>query len=82
MASAEIEAQIAEIMKRPYRIVIEGDPVDGFVGKVPELPGCLTAGDTPEEALLRLTEAMAGWIEVSLERGLPIPEPAAASASR
>jgi predicted RNase H-like HicB family nuclease len=40
-----------------------------------ELPGCLTAGETPEEALSNLTEAMTVWIESALEHGDVIPEP-------
>ena len=72
-----IERQVAEIMKRPYRKVISGDADEGFLIEVPDLPGCMTAGETEEEALELLRDAMAGWLIVSLERGLPIPEPAA-----
>ncbi|MGA0871081.1 MAG: type II toxin-antitoxin system HicB family antitoxin, partial [Planctomycetota bacterium] len=48
------------------------DPDEGgFAIKVNELPGCLSQGDTAEEALVRIREAMAGWLEVALEEGLP-----------
>ncbi len=76
-----IEARVAEIMKRRYRKVITGDPEQGFLAEVPDLPGCMTAGETEEEALELLRDAMAGWLTVSLERGLPIPEPKADSCS-
>jgi antitoxin HicB len=71
----EIEAQVQEIMKRPYRKVISGDADEGFLIQVPDLPGCMTAGETMEEAVTMLQEAMALWLTVALEDGLPIPEP-------
>lgn len=42
----------------------------------PSLPGCLTAGETPEDALRMLREAMASWIEAAILAGDPVPEPA------
>jgi len=42
---------------------------------VVELPGCMTEGDTPEEAVRMIFDAMAGWIEIALEDGQPVPEP-------
>jgi antitoxin HicB len=77
-----IERQVEEIMKRPYRKVISGDAEEGFLIEVPDLPGCMTAGETEEEAVELLRDAMAGWLTVSLERGLPIPEPASEPGDR
>ena len=73
--SPEIEAQVQEILKRPYRKVITGDAEEGFLIQVPDLPGCMTAGETMEEAVSMLPEAMALWLTVALEHGNPIPEP-------
>lgn len=70
-----IEAQVAEMMKRSYRKVISGNPEQGFLAEIPDLPGCMTAGETEEEAIELLRDAMVGWLTVSLEQGLPIPEP-------
>ena len=78
MTEAEREAEIQRRLRLPYHRVIFGDPVDGYKGEVPELPGCYTSGDTPAEALANLDEAMAGWIESCLVSGDPIPEPAKA----
>lgn len=75
MDEAELECRIEELLKRPYRKVIRGDAVEGFLGEVPELPGCLTAGATEAEALMNLREAMAVWFESALIDGAPIPEP-------
>ncbi len=78
MTDTELAAAVEQIMRRPYNRVIRGEPVEGYLGEVPELPGCLTAGETAEEALRNLDEAMAVWLEVALLRGNPIPEPAVA----
>lgn len=74
--SDALEAQVQAILRRPYHRVITGEPVEGYLGEVPELPGCVTAGETAEEALGNLDEAMAVWIESALAHGDPIPEPA------
>ena len=80
MTDREREAEVQRRLRLPYHRVIFGDPDDGYMGQVAELPGCFTSGDTPEEALNNLTEAMAGWIESCLLAGDPIPEPADAFA--
>ena len=49
----------------------EGD----IPARVVELPGCLAHGETVAEALARLDETMHLWIEDSIERGDPIPQP-------
>jgi predicted RNase H-like HicB family nuclease len=46
-----------------------------FIADVPELPGCIAHGDTPQEALAQAQEAMALWIETATEFGDPVPEP-------
>ena len=76
MVDREQEARIAEILQLPYRKVIQGSPVEGYLAEAPDLPGCLSAGGTEEEALMNLRETMAAWIESALIDGDPIPEPA------
>src|SRR5215208_4965856 len=71
----QIARQVEEIMVRPYRKVITGDAEEGFLIQVPDLPGCMTAGDTMEEAVAMLPEAMAAWLESVLLDGEPVPEP-------
>lgn len=76
MTDEERELLVTEIAARPYRKVISGDDVDGYLAEAPELPGCVTAGETVEEAERMLRDAMEGWIEFALRAGDPIPEPA------
>ncbi len=66
---------IEEYMKLPYTIELRNDAEDGWFVRVKELPGCMSQGDSAEEALAMIQEAMQDWIEVALEDGKPIPEP-------
>jgi predicted RNase H-like HicB family nuclease len=47
----------------------------GFGAIAPELPGCRSDGDTPEEALRNGYDAVACWIEAAEEMGRRVPEP-------
>jgi predicted RNase H-like HicB family nuclease len=59
-----------------YPIAIEpGDAAQAFGVVVPDLPGCFSAGDTLDEALAAAEEAMAAWIETTLDAGEPVPCP-------
>jgi predicted RNase H-like HicB family nuclease len=48
---------------------------DGYLATVPDLPGCMSDGETPEEALKKLQEAIASWIESAKEWKQDIPKP-------
>lgn len=48
---------------------------DAFIAEVPELPGCMAHGDTQEDALANIKEAMRLWVDTAREFGDPIPEP-------
>ena len=47
----------------------------GFTAIAPELPGCRSDGDTPQEALENIYDAIACWIEAAHEMGRDIPLP-------
>lgn len=47
----------------------------GFVAFVPDLPGCMSDGATPEEALANVQDAIATWIEAARDMGHPVPSP-------
>jgi antitoxin HicB len=68
-----------EYLELPYRITIvhdrDEDGNEGFVAEVEELPGAISQGATPAEAVSSVYDAMAGWISVALEDGRDIPEP-------
>ena len=59
-----------------YSMIIQWDADDHiYVVTVPELPGCITHGETYEEAVRQGQDAIVTWIEGSQEQGLPIPPP-------
>jgi antitoxin HicB len=47
----------------------------GFLAFAPDLPGCMSDGETPAEALANVYDAIACWIEGAEELGHPVPEP-------
>jgi len=58
----------------PYRIELIPDD-GGIVARIPDLPGCMSSGDTPAEALEGLQEAKELWISARLETDNSVPEP-------
>lgn len=62
-----------------YMVVIEKDENNSFGAYVPDLPGCVAVGDTREDVLSLIEEAIALHLEMLQEEGLPIPKPHSAS---
>lgn len=61
-----------------YPIMIEpGNDTTAWSVVVPDLPGCFSAGDTLDEALVAVEEAAAAWIDATLDAGREIPRPSA-----
>jgi len=48
---------------------------DGVAASIPDLPGCISQGDTVEEALENIEDAKRGWLETALKQGNEIPLP-------
>lgn len=67
---------IEEYMALPYRFEITQDSDEGgFVGAYPELPGCLTSGETMEEVVKNAEDAKRTWLIAALKEGITIYEP-------
>ena len=49
-------------------VIVEKDESGYYVAEVPALPGCLSQGKTYEEAIVNITEAIEGWLEVMESR--------------
>lgn len=56
-----------------YTVVLQREPDAGYVVTVPTLPGCVTQGDTRDEALANAREAIALDIEDCRVAGEPVP---------
>jgi antitoxin HicB len=70
-----MEKDIKYYLSLPYTREIIPEPEGGWFVSIKELPGCMSQGDTPEEAMEMIQEAMEGWLEVALDYERPIPEP-------
>ena len=66
---------VEEYLKLPYTIETKKDSDGTFFIKVKELKGCMSVGESIQEAYEMIEDAMRSWIESMLEDGLSIPEP-------
>jgi antitoxin HicB len=72
----KMNKDLAYYMSLPYKIVLTPDyEGEGWLAEIPELPGCMTSGDSQEEVLALIEEAKELWLEHNLAEGRPIPEP-------
>lgn len=59
-----------------YRLEIFRDPDEGgYVARYPDLPGCITVGETLESVAKNAEDAKRVWLAAALEDGVPIAEP-------
>ena len=59
-----------------YTVVLEQEADGGFVALVPALPGCVSQGDTRQEALDNVREAIELYVEDCIAAGDPVPQEA------
>ncbi len=63
-------------MNTRYEIIIYWSNEDAvFIAEVPELPGCMAHGNTQEEALKNIRDAIYLWINTAKETGEMVTEP-------
>jgi antitoxin HicB len=61
-----------------YPVVVEPLPSEdggGFLATVPDLPGCMSDGESPEEALRSVQDAILEWIDEARRLGHEVPKP-------
>jgi predicted RNase H-like HicB family nuclease len=56
------------------QVIIYPDEPKGFFVEVPSLPGCVSQGETVEEALSNIKEAIDLWIEDMIANGEEVPD--------
>ena len=86
----EFEKDEDEVTIRPYEVdclpndyfamnyrmeIVEDKDEGGFVVSFPELPGCITCGETVESAVANALDAKNAWLEAAMEDGIEIHEP-------
>lgn len=65
-------------LSRQYPVQLSKQSENGdeyWLAEIPDLPGCMSDGCTPDEAVENLEDAKRLWIETQLEEGQEIPEP-------
>ena len=67
---------LTDYLKLPYRMeIVEDQAEGGYTVSFPELPGCITCGETIESVLKNAEDAKKTWLEAVLEDGGEVPEP-------
>ena len=67
---------LSEYLKLPYPMeIVEDREEGGYTISFPDLPGCVTCGETIEQAVDNGKEAKRLWLEAAIEEGISIPEP-------
>ena len=65
-----------DYMAMSYRMeIVEDKEDDGFVVSYPDLPGCITCGETLISAVENAQDTKKAWLEAALEDGIEIHEP-------
>lgn len=59
---------------RNYRIILSREPEGGYTVVVPALPGCITYGNSIDEAIEMAKEAIEGYLDILNEQGEEIPD--------
>jgi len=63
---------------QPYLIeMFWSDDDQAYLCTAPDLPGCSVAGDTPQEAVREMQDAMSSWLQACLNMGRQLPVPQA-----
>lgn len=68
--------KLNDYMVMPYRMeIVEDKEEGGFVVSYPDLPGCITCGETLESAVANAQKAKEEWLIATFEEGIEIHEP-------
>lgn len=75
----DAQRRLRDYVGRPYKTIlmpdVRSDGTPCFVARHPELPGCMSDGDTPAEAVANLRDARELYIQSLIEDGLEVPLP-------
>lgn len=67
------ETKVFQVIRNGIVFELQSEPEGGYTISVPSLPGCISCGATFEESIEMIKDAMAGWLEVAREEGVPVP---------
>lgn len=75
MTAAKIDRNVERYMDKPYRVELTPAEEGGWFVRLPDLPYCMSQGETVEEAMMMIHDAQQAWLTAALQDGRPIPEP-------
>ena len=75
MTSTKNAKNLDYYMTLPYKIEFIPNEEEGFTTVIPRLKGCISFGDSLQEAYEMITEAKQLWIETALDKGWDVPKP-------
>jgi antitoxin HicB len=64
----------SEYVEEAVRTAVVTCEADGCTATVPSLQGCLSYGESPEEALQNLRDAVEAWVLTAIRFGDPVPD--------
>lgn len=70
-----MEKNVDYYMSLPYKMVVMEDAEGIYTAYFPDLPGCVTCGDTPDEIFANAKDAKRCWFKAAIEDGYEISEP-------
>lgn len=70
-----MKKDLSYYLSLPYTYCFVPEPEGGFFVYIKELPGCMSQGETIEEAKWMIDDALVGWLECAIEDGDFIVEP-------
>ena len=74
-SSASTKLKLEDYLRLQYPITLCPEEEGGYTAIIPDLKGCMTQGETIEEALVNIEEAKQSWLETAFEFGDDIPTP-------
>lgn len=69
---------IDDYKQLPWTRIFKKNKDGSFFAEIKELKGCITEGETIEDANQMLDDALEAWLEIAIEKNIPIPEPSEA----
>ena len=69
--AAKKAPRVFQVIRGGVVFELQSEPEGGYTISVPSLPGCISYGKTFEEAMEMIKDAMAGWLAVAREEGVP-----------
>jgi len=65
--------QLRVLVDRAVRSVVLESDEGGYTAIVPAMTGCISCGETPEEAMESIRDAIEAWIQTAIRFGDPLP---------